>query len=64
MKIGAVYLCQCETLLGDARELVNGDRLRFQTFTRLPTYSKAEQIEMNHNGRPTLRLHRISIRGN
>ena len=40
-------LCQCKTLLGDAPDLafmVNGNKLGFQTFTRLATYSKAEQI--------------------
>ena len=50
LKGGAVCLCRCETLLGDAPELVNGNKLGFQTFTRLATDSKAEQIEMNHNG--------------
>ena len=51
-----------KTTLGDAPELVNGNKLGFQTFTRLASFSKAEQIEMNHNGRRTLR--HTSIRGN
>ena len=41
--------CACVvTLLGDAPELVNGNELDFQTFTRLSTDSKVEQIEDSH----------------
>ena len=61
LKSGAVCLCQCKTLLGDAPELENG-KLGFQTCTRLATYSKAEQTEMSHDGRRTLR--HTSLRGN
>ena len=39
-------------------KLVNGNKVAFQTFTRLATYSKAEQIEMRRTLRHT------SIRGN
>ena len=44
LKSVAVHMGQCKTL-------VNGNKLGFQTFTRLDTYSKAEQVEVNHNRR-------------
>ena len=49
-----------KTSLGGAPDLLNGNKLGI---TRLPiASSKAEQIEMNHNGRQTLR--HTSIRSN
>ena len=46
LKSRDVCLCQRKTFLGDAPELVKGNKLGFETFTRLATYSKAEQTEI------------------
>ena len=62
LKSGAVSCVphvSMKTSLGGAPDLVNGNKLGI---TRLPIASKAEQIEMNHNGRRTLR--HTTIRGN
>ena len=42
-------LCWCKTLLCDVPGLLNGNKLGFQTFTPLATYSKPEQSVLNYS---------------